>query len=130
MAMNENQDPPKNAKIAVVGGRDFSDYEYMKHILDAYHTKHGISWIVSGGAPGADKMAERYAKDTQIFGFSVYIAQWNKYGTRAGSRRNLLIAETCDALIAFPTPSSKGTWNAVKLARKLGKPVYVMQGCK
>lgn len=119
--------PIKNAKIAVAGGRDFNDYDYLKYYLDIYHEKHGISWIISGGANGCDKLAERYANDKQIFGYSVYIAQWNLYGDRAGPRRNLLIAQTCDVMLAFPTANSKGTWNAIKLAKKLQKPVYIMK---
>ena len=42
-------------KVAVVGGRDFNDYEKMKKILDEI----GPDVIVSGGANGADKLAEK-----------------------------------------------------------------------
>jgi predicted Rossmann fold nucleotide-binding protein DprA/Smf involved in DNA uptake len=122
-------EPVKDAKVAVVGGRDFDNYCYLKDVLDRYREKHGISFIVSGGATGADTFAESYARTNEI-SFTVFVAKWSKYGKRAGPRRNLKIAECADVMIAFPTKASKGTWNAVDLMKKLGKPVYVFDGTR
>ena len=114
----------KNAKVAVVGGRDYEDYQTLCSVLDYYNDKYGISIIVSGGATGADTLAEKYAHSRQI-DLHVFMAYWNKEGKRAGPRRNLRIVEYCDLMIAFPTKDSKGTYNAISLAKKLNKPVYV-----
>lgn len=118
--------PIKNAKVAVVGSRYFKDYDEMKRVLDAYREKHGLYFIVSGGARGADELAERYAKEREI-SYTIFVAEWSKYRNKAGPRRNLKIVETCDVVIAFPGPKSKGTWNTINLARKMKKPVYVFE---
>lgn len=61
----------------VVGSRTFDDYELMKkkldHILKNYHR----IVIVSGGARGADSLAERYAKE-KGYPLKVFPAEWDK----------------------------------------------------
>ena len=116
-----------NAKIAVVGSRNYTNYKYISKILYDYQRKFGVGFVISGGAKGVDTLAEKWAKDAQIFGFTVYNAQWTKYGKRAGPQRNLLIAESCDVMIAFPSKDSKGTRNAIKQAKKLDKKVYIFE---
>ncbi|MGV4413832.1 SLOG family protein [Chryseobacterium sp. T1] len=50
--------------IAIVGARDFEDYEIRKTTLNSYiENKICVSSIVSGGAKGADTLAKRYAED-------------------------------------------------------------------
>lgn len=113
-------------KVAVVGGRDFKDRPYLFFVLDKYHEKHGISHIVSGGAKGADSLAELYAKDRCI-PYTVYPADWDTHGKQAGFIRNSQIANDCDVLIAFPTKESVGTWHTVELAEKsYYKKVFVL----
>lgn len=116
----------KDAKVAVIGGRDFTNYSLMKLVLDKYHAKYGISIIVSGGARGADTLAERWAKENQI-DYHVFMAKWNLEGNRAGPRRNLRLVTYSQVVIAFPTENSVGTYNAISLAEKLGKKVYVIE---
>ena len=86
--------------------------------------------IVEGGAKGADKLAERYARE-RGYGLVVKPADWSKGGTlkypqsdkSAGPRRNREMAKMGDVGIAFP--GGKGTSNFVKtMAREEGKPVY------
>ena len=115
----------KDAKVAVVGSRKYDDYQFISKVLNDYHKKFGISWIISGGATGVDSLAERWAKENQIFGFSVYLPQWDQFGKRAGPRRNLLIVENCDVMIAFPGKDSRGTRHSIGLAERLDKKVYV-----
>jgi len=113
-------------RVAVIGGRDFKDKDYMFFVLDKYNEKHGISHIVSGGAKGADSLAESYAKNRYI-PYTVYPANWRKHGKGAGFIRNSQIANDCDALLAFPTKNSVGTYDTVDKAKKAGKKVYVIQ---
>ena len=117
--------PVKNAIVGVCGGRDFVDKERLYTVLDRYDERHGISWIVSGGAKGADELAEQYAKDRQVRGYSVFVAQWERFGRPAGYVRNGLIVESVDVLIAFPTENSKGTWDTVEKAKQAGIPTYI-----
>lgn len=116
-----------DARIAVVGGRTFNNKKYMFFYLDRYREKYGISWIVSGGAKGADTLAEEYARSRQILGFSVFLAQWDDHGSSAGYIRNDYIVKAADLVFAFPTKESKGTWGTVELAKKAGKEVFIFE---
>jgi hypothetical protein len=51
-------DEIKSYVVAVVGSRTFNDYPLLETTLDKYK----IKLIVSGGAYGADKEGEKYAK--------------------------------------------------------------------
>ena len=53
-------------KIAVVGSRDFDDYELFSDVMDDFLSAYGEVTFVSGGSRGADKLAERYAEDHDI----------------------------------------------------------------
>jgi len=97
----------------------------MWSVLDRYRNRYGISWLTSGGAVGADALGVEWAISRQLFGYTVYLAQWEQYGKRAGYRRNLLIVENSDVVFAFPDPTSKGTWHTVKLAKRMDVPCFV-----
>lgn len=117
----------KDLKVAVVGGRNFSDYSLMKQKLDSFNSKFRISMIISGGAKGADEFAYRYAVENGIV-FVCYPPDPRDGFPKAYYRRNLRIAETCEVMLAFPTRESKGTWHSISLAKKLSKKVWVFDG--
>ena len=53
--------------IGIVGGRNFNDYDLLKKTLDAYiENKSFLTAIVSGGATGADTLAEKYAQELGV----------------------------------------------------------------
>jgi len=83
-----------------------------------------ISNIISGGATGADSLAEKYATDNDI-PITIHKADWDKFGKSAGPKRNTLIVNGCDSLIAFPSKSSRGTWDSVRKAKKANKKVKI-----
>lgn len=114
-------------KIAVVGSRKFKNFNLMKSVLDIILLKGNLGQIISGGAYGADTLAERYAKENGIT-IIIYLADWKRYGKGAGYIRNLKIVEACEYLIAFPMGGSKGTYHSIHLAKKLGKKVLVIDG--
>jgi len=104
-------------KLAVVGGRDFTNYSLMKEVLD--HIQD-ITVIVSGGALGADSLARRYAQERNL-PIKEFIPDWTKDGKFAGLKRNILIVNECDQLIAFWDTKSKGTKHSIDLAEKQNK---------
>lgn len=118
-------------KLIVAGTRSFNDYELLRSILSTLFMKRRcwtIDWneeIVSGGAPGADTLAVRYATEADI-PFKVFPADWKKYGRSAGPRRNRQMAEYADAAIVFWDGESRGTQNMIQQMRELGKPVEVI----
>ena len=73
--------------LAVVGSRDFTDKVAFKRAVAAWIAAHGTpTRIVSGGAPGADTLAERYAKESGI-PCTVYAARWRRNGKRDNAPR-------------------------------------------
>lgn len=104
-------------KVIIAGGRDFNDFEMLKNFCDSVlvNVEKPIS-IVSGVAPGADSLGEKYAK---LRGYTIvqFPADWDRYGKSAGYRRNSEMAEYGDALIAFWDGKSKGTEHMINLAK-------------
>lgn len=105
-------------KLIIVGTRSFNDYEMLRNTVFSAE-------IVSGGAPGADTLAVRYATEVDM-PFKVFPADWKKYGRSAGPRRNRQMAEYADAAIVFWDGKSRGTQNMIQQMRELGKPVEVV----
>ena len=106
-------------KMGVIGSRTFTNYKYMKEILDSF----SFSEIVSGGAKGADSLARKYAEEKNI-PITEILPDWNQYGKSAGFKRNKLIIDESDAIIAFWDGKSKGTAHSIRLAKEAGKNVY------
>jgi hypothetical protein len=113
-------------KLAVIGSRTFKDYDLMKEELSKLNSKEEITEIVSGGAKGADSLAERYAKEFNI-PVKVFEANWDKHGRRAGPLRNIKIVDYCDSLIAFWDSKSTGTKHSIGLAKEQKKSVVIVR---
>ena len=111
-------------KIAVVGSRTFDDYNLLKETLDKFYPK--VTLIVSGGAKGADSLAERYAKGEGIPTL-IFKPDWKKHGKSAGFVRNKDIVSAADTVIAFWDGESKGTNNSIDQAIQLGKKVMIIR---
>ena len=110
------------SKIAVVGSRDFDDYEWMKTVLTDYLDEMDL--LVSGGARGADSLGARFAKEHRVQTL-IFKPDWETHGKAAGPIRNKQIVEACDVLIAFWDGKSKGTKNSIDTARRLRKKVVI-----
>lgn len=108
-------------KVAVIGSRTFDKYESVYNIL----SKLKITEIISGGAKGADTLAERYAKENNI-PTKIFLPDWETYGKKAGFLRNTQIIEECEMVVAFWDGESKGTKDSLDKAEKLGKKVMII----
>lgn len=104
-------------KLAVVGSRSITDYKIVEEFLDSVTS---IDCLVSGGAKGADSLAERYGAERKIR-IMIFYPDWKKYGKSAGFQRNLQIVDYCDSLVAFWDGRSNGTRHSIELARRQGK---------
>ena len=113
-------------KLAVVGSRNFSDYELLKSKLDLIHKRKPITLIVSGGAKGADSLSERWAKENNVETL-IFLPDWNKYGKKAGFLRNEDIIKNSDAVVAAWNGISKGTEHSINIAKKYNKSCLIIK---
>lgn len=111
-------------KLAVVGSRGFNDYDLLAKEIDAIRKDKNITTIVSGGADGADALAEKYAIENGL-GIIVITPEWNKYGRRAGYIRNVKIWDSSNLGIAFWDGESKGTQHSFKISREQNKECII-----
>nr|DAS83404.1 MAG TPA: Protein of unknown function (DUF2493) [Caudoviricetes sp.] len=111
-------------KLAIIGSRTFTDSELAWNTYKNLPFLDQVTQIVSGGAKGADSIAELLAKwsGKEII---VYYPDWDKYGKQAGFIRNRLIINDSDCVLAFWDLKSKGTLNSIQLATKKGIPVHI-----
>lgn len=109
-------------KLAIVGSRRFTNYDHMCRVLETPRENGLIKLIVSGGARGADSLAQRYAKE---FGLPImiYYPDWEKYGKAAGVIRNQYIVDDADMMIAFAYDDSRGTRDSIRKMEKAKKPL-------
>ena len=116
-------------KLAIVGSRKFNNKELFTKYINNWIEKNGIpDLIISGGARGADTMAEQYAKKHNI-PMKIFRPEYDKslsYDPAAPLRRNTKIAEACTHVLAFIKGESRGTRDTIKKAENMKKDVTVV----
>jgi len=117
-------------KIIIAGSRKFDDYDFVKSKCD--HLLRAISdyplsdiEIVSGGALGADRCGERYAKE-KGYRLKIFKPDWAKHGVAAGPIRNKEMAEYATHCICFWNGNSKGTQDMIHQIEIRRKPIKVI----
>ena len=111
-------------KLAIIGSRTFTDSELAWNTYKNLPFLDQVTHIISGGAKGADSIAELLAKWSGKE-MIVYYPDWDKYGKQAGFIRNRLIINDSDCVLALWDLKSKGTLNSIQLATKKGIPVHI-----
>lgn len=101
-------------KLIIAGGRNYTFTQDDVNILDSFKN---ITEVISGGARGADRAGELYARQRNI-PIKQFIPNWDIYGKSAGHIRNKQMADYADAVILFP--GGKGTESMYKAAKKAG----------
>lgn len=123
----DSQDFRTNARLLISGSRYFNNAIRFDEIVDAWVRRHGRpAVIISGEAQGVDLLAKLYARRHNIE-YEPHPAKWTSYGRAAGPKRNQTMVDRCTHLLAVPIASSVGTQNTIKLARRKGVPVRVVQ---
>lgn len=123
--------PKKKAKnkykVVIAGSRSFEDYSYAEpHIIEALKGRFPSDVeIVSGGARGADKVGEEFAKKFKM-SLKRFPADWKTHGKSAGHIRNLEMAEYADAVLLFWDGHSKGTLSMKTFSENAGLWVKVI----
>lgn len=115
-------------KLAVIGSRGFQYYDVLKATIDELREIYPITTIVSGGAKGADHLAEIYAQENNLK-LDIYKPDWSK-GRGAGYIRNVDIWNNSDLGVAFWDGESKGTAHSFKISEKQKKKLYIFNYTK
>ena len=125
----------KELRVIIAGSRDFNDYILLKesciNIINDKTMYQYATKIISGGARGADRLGELFAKDMGLE-LVVFIPDWDGLGKRAGYVRNEEMAKFAvkdgndGMLIAFWDGESRGTKHMIDLAKKHGLEVHVV----
>ncbi len=113
-------------RLAIVGGRDFNDYEKLAITIHNHFYLVQITEIISGGANGADSLAKKYARQYLNIKYREFPAEWVKYGRSAGFIRNQTIVDNCDMVLAFWDGKSRGTADTIEKAKRAMKPTFIV----
>lgn len=113
-------------KVLVCGARGFDDRKLLGRTLAQLHEAAPIALVISGGAPGADRLAESWANHRHI-PLCVFPANWHHEGKSAGPKRNqrMLDFGRPDLVVAFP--GGPGTADMKAKARAAGVKVIEIQ---
>lgn len=113
---------PDDLRVLVCGGRDYDGWKSLQRHLSDLHESNGIALVISGGAKGADQLAERWANHNRT-PLCVFPANWNFVGRSAGPVRNasMLKFGKPDLVLAFP--GGRGTANMIEQAERFGVQV-------
>lgn len=113
-------------KLAIVGSREFENYDILCAEVAKIQKKQKIDLIVSGGAKGADSLAKKYAALNRI-PLMEFLPDYERCGRYAPLQRNTLIVQNANCVLAFVSASSKGTWDTIRKAESAGKRVIIVK---
>ena len=105
-------------RVAIVGSRGLSVTNLGKYLPE------GVTEIVSGGARGIDTCAREYAIAHGIK-LTEFLPEYEKYGRSAPLKRNIIIIENADLVLAFWDGTSRGTKFVIDNCKRRGIPVKV-----
>ena len=108
-------------RTAIVGSRSYPRSDVVEAFVAALPAG---TVVVSGSAPGVDSIAEHAAKARGLE-VTVFPADWDRHGRKAGPIRNAEIVAGADRVVAFWDGRSRGTLNTVVQAVRAGRPVEV-----
>ena len=106
-------------KLLIVGSRSITNFDLSPYITE------NVDTVISGGAGGADSLAEQYA---DLHRLSKYILRprYDLYGRAAPIKRNEQMVDIADALLVIWDGRSKGTQYTLKYAKKMKKQVTLV----
>lgn len=109
-------------RVAVIGSRQVTEEAYSA-LCEKIPV--GASEIISGGAAGADALAERYAQEHHLV-LTVIPPDYEAFGRRAPLVRTEQIVHRADYLLALWNGASRGTAYAIDFCLKTQTPVRVI----
>lgn len=109
-------------KVIIAGSREIVDYKIVEKAIRDSGFK--ITTVICGMCRGPDLFGKAWAEKNGIpVDPHPYLGEFGRAG---GPIRNQQMVDVADALIAVRVPTSKGTNDCIKRAKKKGLPVYVV----
>ena len=108
--------------VAIVGSRGFAPLWRVRAYVN--NLARGVV-VISGGAPGVDREAERAARERRMLVLVVRPA--DPSNRRSYAVRNQKIVRVADRVVAFWDGVSRGTAMVIAMARRAGKPCEVIR---
>ena len=107
-------------KLLIVGSRSINEFDLSPFV------SHEVDTIISGGADGVDRLAEKYADDNRL---SKYIMRprYDLFGRAAPIRRNEEMVRMADSVLVVWDGASRGTLSTIKFAEKSKKPLTIIK---
>ena len=107
-------------KLLIAGSRSITDFDLSPYIPS------DVDEIISGGAPGIDTLAEKYADEHKL-SKHILRPKYHIYKRGAPIKRNKEMVDMADAVLVVWDGSSKGAQSTVRYAEKLKKTIKVVQ---
>ena len=121
--------------VVIAGSRNYNNYNQMHQTWNEYKAKHNLTAVhlISGGAKGADTLAEQLAREEGIAITVIKPDYSTGKGKQAPHIRNWEMAEAAGSeghLIAYYNNGqpSAGTDSMVKMAQRKGMKITKING--
>ena len=110
-------------RYAFVGSRDYpeSAYVHIQQAINVLPSSHTV--VCSGGAPGVDTIAVKYAKARGIATEVISAKEQGEFSSHRAFQRNEEIIRSSDEVFAFWDGQSNGTRHAIRVAQEHQKRV-------
>lgn len=117
--------------LIVFGTRTFADSELLSAKLDHYTAALGKLVVVTGGADGADTLADRWASDRKHTRM-IFYADWDKHGKAAGPIRNQemidhVLTKPVRYAVCFWDGSSRGSADMIARVKAAKIPLRIVR---
>ena len=113
--------------LAIIGTRSPTiSYDKWLPLLLSHIEISKVTQVVTGGARGIDSYGIRFAKKYQR-PLTIFQPEYSKYGRSAPLIRNIDIVRIADLIVAFPSKNSRGTYHAIREAKKRDKNKKIQQ---
>ncbi|MBW1925774.1 MAG: DUF2493 domain-containing protein [Deltaproteobacteria bacterium] len=106
------------ARVAVGGSRSIESYELVQGVLKYLLIDGDI--VLSGNAPGADRLGERYASEAGLE-IKIIPSEWDKHGLKATMMRNEVLLRSADFVIDFWDGQSEGAKHMLDISKRAKK---------
>lgn len=107
-------------KLLIIGSRNIKHFDFSNYVPKS------AELIISGGASGIDSLAEAYADEHRISKLIVY-PNYKRYAKGAPLKRNEIMVDNADAVLAIWDGVSRGTLHTVKYAISTEKPLLLLK---